>query len=40
LREPIGSMADLLARRGEPPYSVADLVAWAKTGRPPARPRR
>jgi NAD(P)-dependent dehydrogenase (short-subunit alcohol dehydrogenase family) len=40
LREPIGSMADLLARRGEPPYSVADLVAWAKTGGPPARPRR
>jgi NAD(P)-dependent dehydrogenase (short-subunit alcohol dehydrogenase family) len=32
LREPVGSMMDLLARRGERPYSVADLVRWARTG--------
>jgi NAD(P)-dependent dehydrogenase (short-subunit alcohol dehydrogenase family) len=32
LQEPIGTMADLLGRRGEPPYSVADLVRWARTG--------
>ena len=35
LREPVGSMADLLARRGEHPYSVADLFVWARTGEPP-----
>jgi hypothetical protein len=32
LREPIGSLADLLGRRGEPPYSAHDLVTWARTG--------
>jgi NAD(P)-dependent dehydrogenase (short-subunit alcohol dehydrogenase family) len=32
LREPIGSLADLLARRGEPPFSTHDLVSWARTG--------
>jgi NAD(P)-dependent dehydrogenase (short-subunit alcohol dehydrogenase family) len=31
-REPVGSLADLLARRGEPPYSTHDLVSWARTG--------
>jgi hypothetical protein len=35
-REPVGSMADLLARRGEYPYSVADLIEWARTGKDPA----
>jgi NAD(P)-dependent dehydrogenase (short-subunit alcohol dehydrogenase family) len=34
-REPVGSMADLLARRGEHPYSVADLIVWSRTGTPP-----
>jgi NAD(P)-dependent dehydrogenase (short-subunit alcohol dehydrogenase family) len=33
LQEPVGSMADLLGRRGEHPYSVADLVEWARTGK-------
>jgi NAD(P)-dependent dehydrogenase (short-subunit alcohol dehydrogenase family) len=32
LREPIGSMSDLLGRRGLPPYNMADLVQWARTG--------
>jgi NAD(P)-dependent dehydrogenase (short-subunit alcohol dehydrogenase family) len=32
LREPVGSLADLLARRGEPPYSTHDLVTWARSG--------
>jgi hypothetical protein len=36
LRETVGSMADLLARRGERPYSVADLIVWARTGSPPS----
>jgi NAD(P)-dependent dehydrogenase (short-subunit alcohol dehydrogenase family) len=37
LREPVGSMCDLLDRRGLPPYSVADLVMWARTGEAPPR---
>jgi NAD(P)-dependent dehydrogenase (short-subunit alcohol dehydrogenase family) len=35
-QEPEGSMADLLGRRGGYPYSVTDLVAWARTGVDPA----
>lgn len=35
-RESEGSMADLLGRRGLHPYSVVDLVKWAKTGIDPA----
>ena len=37
LREPIGSMMDIFVRRGLPPYSVADIVQWARTGRPPTK---
>jgi NAD(P)-dependent dehydrogenase (short-subunit alcohol dehydrogenase family) len=37
-REPEGSMADFLARRGLPAYSTMELVSWARTGqKPPAR---
>jgi NAD(P)-dependent dehydrogenase (short-subunit alcohol dehydrogenase family) len=32
LREPVGSMSDLLGRRGLYPYSMADLVEWSRTG--------
>jgi len=32
LREPVGSLSDLLGRRGEHPYTVAELVAWARRG--------
>jgi hypothetical protein len=35
LREPVGSLADLLSRRGSPPYSASDLVIWARTGAAP-----
>lgn len=35
-QEPEGSMADLLGRRGGYPYSVMDLVQWARTGVDPA----
>lgn len=35
LQEPIGTMADLLGRRGEQPYSSGDLVRWATTGERP-----
>lgn len=38
LREPEGSMADLLGRRGLHPYSLTDLVKWARTGVDPATP--
>ena len=34
-RETVGSMADLLSRRGLPDYSVAELVEWSRTGRNP-----
>jgi NAD(P)-dependent dehydrogenase (short-subunit alcohol dehydrogenase family) len=34
--EPIGSMSDLLGRRGLYPYSVSELIQWVKTGRDPA----
>jgi NAD(P)-dependent dehydrogenase (short-subunit alcohol dehydrogenase family) len=34
--EPVGSMNDLLGRRGMYPYTVAELIRWAKTGRDPA----
>jgi hypothetical protein len=34
--EPVGSMSDLLGRRGLYPYSVAELVQWVKTGIDPA----
>jgi NAD(P)-dependent dehydrogenase (short-subunit alcohol dehydrogenase family) len=37
LREPIGSMMDIFVRRGLPPYGVADLVQWARTGTPPTK---
>jgi len=33
--EPAGSMHDLLARRGLPPYDIMDLVEWTRTGQPP-----
>jgi hypothetical protein len=36
-REPVGSLADLLERRGAPAYSASDLVSWATTGSPPER---
>jgi NAD(P)-dependent dehydrogenase (short-subunit alcohol dehydrogenase family) len=35
-QEPEGSLADLLGRRGGHPYSVMDLVQWARTGVDPA----
>jgi NAD(P)-dependent dehydrogenase (short-subunit alcohol dehydrogenase family) len=35
-REPEGSMADLLGRRGLHPYSTMELVQWARTGIDPA----
>jgi hypothetical protein len=38
LKEPVGSMSDLLGRRGLHPYTMADLVRWAKTGEDPAGP--
>lgn len=31
LQEPVGTMSDLLGRRGEHPYSVADLIQWARS---------
>jgi NAD(P)-dependent dehydrogenase (short-subunit alcohol dehydrogenase family) len=37
LREPIGSMMDIFVRRGLPPYSVADIVQWARTGSAPTK---
>jgi NAD(P)-dependent dehydrogenase (short-subunit alcohol dehydrogenase family) len=37
LQEPVGSLADLLGRRGLPAYSVSDLVTWATSGSPPDR---
>jgi NAD(P)-dependent dehydrogenase (short-subunit alcohol dehydrogenase family) len=37
-RETVGSMADLLARRGLPDYSVAELAEWSRTGRDPRAP--
>ena len=40
LREPVGSMSDLLGRRGEYPYNVAELVAWSRTGNDPAKQGR
>jgi NAD(P)-dependent dehydrogenase (short-subunit alcohol dehydrogenase family) len=36
-QEPVGSMSDLLARRGLHPYSTADLIVWARTGTDPAQ---
>jgi NAD(P)-dependent dehydrogenase (short-subunit alcohol dehydrogenase family) len=33
--EPVGSMQDLLVRRGLPPYNTMDLVEWTRTGRRP-----
>jgi len=36
-REPVGSLSDLLSRRGLPPYSVMDLLHWTRTGQPPAK---
>jgi NAD(P)-dependent dehydrogenase (short-subunit alcohol dehydrogenase family) len=38
LQEPVGSMSDLLGRRGLHPYTMADLVRWAKTGEDPNGP--
>jgi NAD(P)-dependent dehydrogenase (short-subunit alcohol dehydrogenase family) len=35
-REPVGSVSDLLMRRGLPPYSVMDLLEWTRTGAAPA----
>ena len=37
-REPVGSLSDLLGRRGLPPYNVMDLVTWSRTGQAPAAP--
>jgi NAD(P)-dependent dehydrogenase (short-subunit alcohol dehydrogenase family) len=34
--EPVGSMSDLLGRRGLYPYTVAELIQWAATGKDPA----
>lgn len=31
LREPVGTLSDLLGRRGEYPYSVAELIQWARS---------
>lgn len=31
LQEPVGTMSDLLGRRGEYPYSVAELIQWARS---------
>ncbi|MFC3172718.1 SDR family NAD(P)-dependent oxidoreductase [Novosphingobium bradum] len=39
LREPAGSLADLMVRRGLPDYSVMELAEWTRTGRDP-RARR
>jgi len=40
-REPVGSMSDLLGRRGFPPYDVMELREWTLTGKKPERtPRR
>jgi NAD(P)-dependent dehydrogenase (short-subunit alcohol dehydrogenase family) len=36
-REPVGSMSDLLGRRGLHPYSTMDLIQWAQTGQDPAK---
>jgi NAD(P)-dependent dehydrogenase (short-subunit alcohol dehydrogenase family) len=36
LRETVGSLADLLARRGLPTYSVMELWEWTRTGKAPA----
>jgi NAD(P)-dependent dehydrogenase (short-subunit alcohol dehydrogenase family) len=38
LQEPVGSMSDLLGRRGLHPYNMADLVEWARTGKDPTKP--
>jgi NAD(P)-dependent dehydrogenase (short-subunit alcohol dehydrogenase family) len=37
LREPVGTMSDLLGRRGEYPYNVAELFSWSRTGNDPAK---
>lgn len=34
-REPVGSMSDLLIRRGLPDYSVMELYQWTRTGKDP-----
>ena len=34
-RETVGTLADLMARRGYPDYSVAELLDWTKTGKNP-----
>jgi hypothetical protein len=36
-REPVGSMSDLLVRRGLHSWSVMELVEWTRTGKPPAK---
>ena len=38
LQEPVGSMSDLLGRRGLHPYNMAELVQWARTGVDPGKP--
>ena len=38
-REPVGSLSDLLIRRGLPPYSTMDLVEWTRTGKAPKPPQ-
>ena len=35
LQEPVGSMSDLLGRRGLHPYNMAELVQWAQDRRGP-----
>ncbi len=37
LQEPVGSMSDLLGRRGLHPYNMAELVQWARTGEDPSK---
>ena len=37
LREPVGSMSDLLGRRGLHPYSMSELLEWSRTGEDPTK---
>jgi NAD(P)-dependent dehydrogenase (short-subunit alcohol dehydrogenase family) len=39
-RETVGSMSDLLGRRGLHPYSVMELMEWAQTGQDPTKAAR
>jgi hypothetical protein len=39
-RETVGSMSDLLSRRGLHPYSTMELVEWTRTGKDPTKAAR